>query len=71
MKPRCTHNPENECREQVTVAEQLRASVMYETLQGIANANWREWDEMVRSPEQFVLWAQNQARWALQKADGK
>lgn len=36
------------------------------TLQGIADANWRDWDVELASPEQFVQWAQSRARHALQ-----
>ena len=35
-----------------------------ETLQGIANANWRKWDEPT-SAQEFVDWAQSRARHVL------
>ena len=38
------------------------------TLQGIAEANWRTWDELA-SPHEFVSWAQNLARHALSPVD--
>lgn len=34
-------------------------------LQNIASANWRKWESEVRSPESFVAWAQNRARYAI------
>lgn len=34
------------------------------TLRGIANANWKEWDEMA-SPDHFVEWAKSRARHTL------
>lgn len=36
-------------------------------LRNIRDANWRKWDEEVRSPHQFVAWSQNRARYALEK----
>lgn len=43
-------------------------AVLRATLQGIADANWRKWDEL-SSPEQFELWAKNRARWAVERID--
>ena len=36
-----------------------------ETLQGIANADWRKWDEEMRSPGEFVKWAKSRAQHTL------
>ena len=35
-----------------------------ETLVGIANADWRKWEELA-SPEEFVRWAKSRANHAL------
>jgi hypothetical protein len=35
------------------------------TLNGILNANWREWDELA-SPDYFVEWAKSRAKHALE-----
>jgi len=35
------------------------------TLQWIIDADWRSWDEEVRSPDDFVAWAKSRARYAL------
>ena len=35
------------------------------TLQWIIDADWRSWDEEVRTPEDFVQWAKSRARCAL------
>jgi len=35
-----------------------------ETLQGIADADWRRWEELA-SPEEFVRWAKSRAAHAL------
>jgi hypothetical protein len=40
------------------------AEMMEETLEGIAKANYREWDELAE-PEEFVKWAQSRARNAI------
>lgn len=37
---------------------------MRETLEGIANADWRKWEELA-SPEEFVRWAKSRATHAL------
>lgn len=37
---------------------------MRETLRGIRDANWREWDNA--SADEFVAWAQSRARHVLQ-----
>ena len=42
---------------------------MRETLQGIAEADWRTWDELA-SPHEFVSWAKNRARHTLLLAEG-
>lgn len=39
--------------------EQLR-----ETLEGIVNADWRNWEELA-SPDEFVRWAKSRAQHAL------
>ena len=39
--------------------EQLR-----ETLEGILNADWRQWEELA-SPDEFVRWAKSRANQAL------
>ena len=77
---------ENEKRDVLLIAEQLRAlgfggicnqaavllrelhaenEMMRETLQGIARADWRKWEELAR-PIEFVRWAQSRANHALQ-----
>ena len=38
--------------------------LMLETLRGIADADWRKWEELA-SPEEFVLWAKRRACHAL------
>jgi hypothetical protein len=35
-----------------------------ETLDGIANADWRTWEELA-SPDEFVRWAKSRAQHAL------
>lgn len=35
-----------------------------ETLEGIANADWRNWEELA-SPDEFVRWAKSRAKHAL------
>jgi hypothetical protein len=35
-----------------------------ETLEGIANADWRNWEELA-SPDEFVRWAKSRAQHAL------
>ena len=37
---------------------------MRETLQGIADADWRKWEELA-TPEEFVRWAKSRAMHAL------
>jgi hypothetical protein len=37
---------------------------MRETLQGIADADWRKWEDLA-SPEEFVTWAKRRAIHAL------
>jgi hypothetical protein len=39
--------------------------VLRETLQGIANADWRKWDEEMRSPDEFAKWAKSRAQHTL------
>ena len=34
-------------------------------LQMIAEADWRKWDEEVRSPHDFVAWAKSRCHYAL------
>lgn len=38
--------------------------LMLETLRGIADADWRKWEELA-SPEEFVLWAKRRVNHAL------
>lgn len=47
-------------------ADRLRAESdrLRETLRGIRDANWREWDNA--SADEFVAWAQSRARHVLQ-----
>ena len=49
-----------ELGEAVAEIERLRF-----TLQWIIDADWRSWDEEVRSPDDFVAWAKSRARYAL------
>ena len=39
-----------------------------ETLQGIADADWRKWEELA-APEEFVRWAKSRAMHALRPND--
>lgn len=36
-----------------------------ETLQGIADADWRRWEEELATPDEFVRWAKSRAAHAL------
>lgn len=36
-----------------------------DTLRGIAESDWRKWDEEVRSPYEFVKWAKSRAQHTL------
>lgn len=39
------------------------------TLRGIADADWRKWEELA-SPEEFVRWAKSRASHAIANAKG-
>ena len=39
-------------------------------LENIARANWRTWDPEMRSPDEFVRWAQSRATAALRGEGG-
>lgn len=43
---------------------------MRETLHGIANADWRTWEELA-SPSEFVAWAKSRARHTLLPTTGE
>lgn len=45
-------------------------AAMRQTLQGIANANWREWDAEMADPNQFVAWAKSRANHSLRSTAG-
>ena len=55
------------CNQAATLLRDLHAEneTMRETLQGIAQADWREWEELAR-PIEFVRWAQARANHVLQ-----
>ena len=44
---------------------------LLEELKIIANADIRKWEEGFQTPEEFMKWAQNRARHAITKAEGK
>ena len=52
-----------------TLDLQQRFDELKECLEIIAAADWRKWDEEVRSPDQFVQWAKKRARYVLEKVD--
>lgn len=47
------------------------APELLEALKGIANANQQDWDEALRSPEDFKRWAQSLANHVVNKAEGR
>ena len=63
------------CNQAATLLRDLHAEnetmreMMRETLQGIAQADWREWEELAR-PIEFVRWAQARANHVLQSNAG-
>lgn len=53
----------NMARKRVRELE-AQVTVLRETLQGIADADWRKWEELA-SPDEFVRWAKSRASHAL------
>lgn len=43
---------------------------LIQELRNIASADWRKWDEEMRTPDEFVDWAKSRARFAIAKATG-
>ena len=43
---------------------------LIQELRNIASADWRKWDEEMRTPDEFVDWAKSRARFAIAKAEG-
>ena len=43
---------------------------LIQELRNIASADWRKWDEEMRTPDEFVYWAKSRARFAIAKAEG-
>ena len=41
---------------------------LIQELRNIASADWRKWDEEMRTPDEFVYWAKSRARFAIAKA---
>ena len=44
---------------------------LIQELRNIASADWRKWDEEMRTPDEFVDWAKSRARFAIAKAEGQ
>jgi hypothetical protein len=55
--------PCNDAADRIEQLEREKAE-MLETLQGIRDANWRDWEELA-SPHEFVRWAQARANQAV------
>ena len=51
-------------------AAQRENEKLREELENIARANWRTWDPEMRSPDEFVRWAQSRATAALRGEGG-
>ena len=51
-------------------AAQRENERLREELENIARANWRTWDPEMRSPDEFVRWAQSRATAALRGEGG-
>lgn len=51
--------------ERELAAKSAEVERLRETLTGIRDADWREWEDMA-APEEFVTWAKNRARAALE-----
>ena len=51
-------------------AAQRENARLREELENIARANWRTWDPEMRSPDEFVSWAQSRATAALRGEGG-
>ena len=65
LKPRYfPPGPCEECQQELD-AKSAEVERLRETLTGIRDADWREWEDMA-APEEFVTWAKNRARAALE-----
>lgn len=57
-------DPHGECAEEIhRLTEENK--LLRETMHGIAVADWRKWDDEMRSPNEFVKWAKSRAQHTL------
>ena len=62
-------NPVKDAATELRRLHAENAELIHE-LRNIASADWRKWDEEMRTPDEFVYWAKSRARFAIAKAEG-